>query len=58
MKRVLALIAISLSMSGCCLKLDVPFVPFIADPRIGDATMPASAAAPSVTALTSDSATR
>lgn len=47
MRRILALMAVCVLSAGCCIRLDVPFVPFIADP-----TLVPAAAEPSVPALT------
>ena len=34
MRRILALMAVCVLSAGCCIRLDVPFVPFIADPQL------------------------
>lgn len=52
MRRILALMAVVVLSAGCCLRLDVPFVPFIADPQLAPVS-----AAPSAPALTVAAAT-
>lgn len=34
MRRILILAAVWALSAGCCVRLDVPFVPFIADPQL------------------------
>lgn len=48
MRRILALMAVLVLSAGCCVKLNVPLVPFIADPQV--APIAAEPSAPALTA--------